>query len=99
MNYLEDTYQFKYGELIQAMAKATNALGSSEYSSVNNVGVIALTRPAFMFEPYEGPLTVKDAIHLLWEPIVQPHHTGGVPILSYHIDWDQGSFVWTELRQ
>ncbi len=69
MNYLEDTYNFKYGDLIQAMAKARNVLGSNEYSSVNNEGAIAITRPAFMYPVTEGPQTVKDTIHLLWEPI------------------------------
>lgn len=79
------------------MAKARNLHGSNEYSSVNNVGAIALTRPAFMYPVTEGPLTVKDSIHLLWEPIYQEHHIGGVPILNYVIEWDQGGYTWVEL--
>lgn len=97
MNYLEDTYQFKYGELIQAMAKARNIRGSNEYSSVNNEGAIALTRPAFMYPVTEGSLTVKETIHLLWETITLPYHIGGAPILNYVIDWDQGGYTWVEL--
>ncbi len=97
MMYLQDNYLFKYGDLIQAMVKATNELGSNEYASVNNVGVIALTRPTFAYPVTEGPLTKKTTIHLLWQPIYQNIHTGGVPILNYTILWDQGGYTWLEL--
>ncbi len=50
-----------------------------------------------MYPVTEGPLTVKDSIHLLWEPIYQEHHIGGVPILNYVIEWDQGGYTWVEL--
>ncbi len=95
MSYLVSTYGFVYNELIQAIGKSTNMHGSSEYSPVNVVGPIALTKPTFMFPVTEGSNTVKDSIELLWDPIVQLHHTGGVPILSYIIDWDQGGSSWT----
>ncbi len=35
MNYLEDTYGFKYGDLLQAIARSRNLHGFSEYSSAN----------------------------------------------------------------
>jgi hypothetical protein len=79
------------------MVKARNIRGSNEYSSVNIEGAIALTRPAFMYPVTEGPLTVKESIHLLWETITLPHHIGGAPILNYVIDWDQGGYTWVEL--
>lgn len=71
MNYLEDTYAFKYGDMLQAIARSRNLHGFSEYSSSNTEGVIALTRPAFMYPVYEGINTVKDAVELLWHPIVK----------------------------
>jgi hypothetical protein len=70
MNYLEDTYGFVYGDLLQAIGRSRNIYGFSEYSSANIQGVIALTRPAFMYAVFEGINTVKDAIELLWHPIV-----------------------------
>ena len=70
MSYLVDSYGFKYGELIQAVARSVNLHGTSEYSAVNLVGPIALTRPTFMNPVYEGSNTVKDSIELLWDPIV-----------------------------
>lgn len=79
------------------MVKARNIRGSNEYSSVNIEGAIALTRPAFMYPVTEGPLTMKESIHLLWETITLPHHIGGAPILKYVIDWDQGGYTWVEL--
>lgn len=69
MQHLGDTYNFYYGEMFQAIARTTNAIGTSEYSSVNTVGAIALTKPAFMYPVYEGANTVKDSIELLWDPI------------------------------
>lgn len=69
MSYLRDTYNFVYGDLIQAIARSTNIHGTSEYSSVNTDGAIAYTQPTYMYPVYEGPNTVKDAIELLWDPI------------------------------
>ena len=88
MSYLVENYGFKYGELIQFIARTVNLHGTSEYSPVNVIGPIALTKPTFMYPVYEGSNTIKDSIELLWDPIVQPHHTGGVPILRYIIEWD-----------
>ncbi len=50
-----------------------------------------------MFPVYEGINTIKDAIELLWHPIIINEHTGGVPILKYHIEYDQGGYSWTPL--
>ncbi len=70
MLYLVNTYGFNYGDLIQFIASSTNAIGTSEYSSVNTQGAIALTIPTFAYPPTEGPLTNATSINLLWDPIV-----------------------------
>ena len=83
-----NTYHFVYGQLIQAIGKSTNMLGSSEFSSVSTVSVIALTTPAFCYPPTEGLGTNKNTIELDWYSITQAYQTGGVPIIQYHIYYD-----------
>ena len=41
-----------------------------------------------MYPAYEGINTIKDAIELLWHPIVNNEQTGGSVVFKYYIDYD-----------
>jgi len=97
MSYLVNTYGFVYGDLFQFIGRATNALGTADYSAVNTAGPIAFTVPTFAYPVTEGSNTDATSIDLLWTLITQPFHTGGVQVTSYDIWWDQGGSTWTEL--
>jgi len=49
------------------------------------------TVPKFMNPPQRDPATNDKQIMLFWTHITSEEHTGGSAILSYGLEWDNGS--------
>lgn len=78
---------------------ATNRVGSSEFSAVNTDGALIETAPLAPQSVRRGALTTNVNIKVEWDEITLPSETGGSPITSYQIDYDNNSRenVWVEL--
>ena len=44
-----------------------------------------------MNAPYRGVLTGPDQIDVYWDPLTTASGTGSSPILSYHLQYDNGT--------
>ena len=51
-----------------------------------------------MYAPEEGSSTSSTQIEVTWQAITSNAHTGGGSIISYQLDWDQGTSSWTDLQ-
>ena len=97
MTYLVSTYGMTYGQTLQGIVRAFNVYGPGEYSATNVVGAPIFTKPTFMNAPYEGASTTETDLEMVWDALTLPTLTGGSPITSYLVEWDQGTGTWTSL--
>jgi hypothetical protein len=75
---------------VVAKATATNSFGTSQESEVNQSGALIETLPHKPANaPTRGVLTYETQIQLEYHPLVD-EETGGSPILSYVVLWDEG---------
>eukprot|EP00347_Sterkiella_histriomuscorum_P011727 403371340 len=94
--YLNEQYDFVYGDILQGIARAHNIYGWSEYSRINSIGGLILTRPAQMDAPTLGFNTDKDTLEVTWNEMTLDYQTGGSEILSYNLEKYNGTH-WIEI--
>jgi hypothetical protein len=85
--------------LVQAKVRTENAVGFSEYSQENNVGVTVQVEPSQVQElslNYE--LSTNTQMVLQWSELTTTEEIGDSAILNYILKWNQGSAinVWQE---
>lgn len=84
----------KQGDPIVVKIAATNNLGTSDFLEVSGVEIqtVPLAPPAVQ----EGEQTNESQIHVVWSLITDEPGNGGAPILSYQLDWDNGTnqMIW-----
>jgi len=63
------------------------------------VGVLIETVPLAPTPVVQGPDTTEQHIEVNWSLITDAKETGGAEILSYKLDWDNGTnqMIWTTL--
>lgn len=48
-----------------------------------------------MAAPTTDPsITAVDKVHVAWVALSSTAATGGSPVTSYHVEWDQGTGTW-----
>lgn len=80
-----------------ARVAATNNIGTSDYIQVT--GVPVETAPSQPFGLVNGVGTTNSQIQVNWASLSSGLETGGSPIISYRLDWDNGTgmMIWTPL--
>jgi hypothetical protein len=94
---LIQVYNLKQGNYVEVRIASTNTIGTSNYTY--STGVYIQTVPLTPIAPTLGQNSSYQHIQIVWEPITNLTLTGGLPILSYKLDWDAGTnqVVWTTL--
>jgi hypothetical protein len=88
-------YLLNWGSGVYAQVKAINAYGSSVVSLAGN-GAIIITNPdapVSFIEDY--PQRSATILGLTW---TEGAFNGGVGVLDYQINYDQGTSTWTVLQ-
>lgn len=94
---LINVYNLQQGNNVEVRVSATNTIGTSNYTYA--VGVWIQTVPMVPVAPTLGQNSSYQHIQVVWQQITDITLTGGLPILSYRLDWDAGTnqAVWTTL--
>jgi hypothetical protein len=100
MDVLTSTpFNLEQGDVVIAKILAANIVGESQYSMENSLGgVIRIVPHTPVLAPYRGQQTAEDRAHVLIAPLLSIQ-TGGSPITSYYIQFDDLSngVDWLEL--
>lgn len=89
--FLAAPFSLSVGDEIVATVIATNAYGSSSISSDSSSGATVKKAPS---KPGSAPTLVsqtKDTINVSWSAFSSNSETGGSPILSYNLVYDEGT--------
>lgn len=93
--FLAAPYSLSEGDLIEVKVIATNDIGDSTESAVNTVGENVQTVPHTPTNaPSRNSATTTSSITVDYAAIAQ---NGGSTILSYSLEWDQGTDNWVSL--
>ena len=87
-------FNYSLGELILVRVTAVNEKGSSESPSPVSTGsATAKVVPAQMPSSSitRGESTSEYQVHVSWTSMVTDEETGGAPIISYNLQYDQGT--------
>ena len=102
--FTETNLSFRYslGETIGVRVTAVNEKGASATPSDTSAGdATAKTVPAQMASDtiVRGQETSEYQVHVQWSELATEVETGGSPITSYNLQWDQGTDggSWTDL--
>ena len=90
-------YSYLLDDLIVVRVSARNAMGWSNVSPLNTVGATAKTVPQAVSTPIRGIETRATKIQTNWTALTTAAETGSSTILSYHLQWDQGTNTWVDL--
>jgi hypothetical protein len=90
-------FNLAYDTLVRAKVLARNERGWSDASEPNAAGARVQVEPLAMGVTSRGPLTGPTQIDVYWSPLTIPADNGGSPILSYHLQYDNGTFATTWL--
>jgi len=83
-------FDLQQGDLVQAKVTATNNYGDSAISDANTAGALIETVPHIpTIAPTRGSNTGETQVEVIITPLTGLE-TGGSPITSYVILWDQG---------
>ena len=85
-------FTLPYQATVNVKVKAYNERGWSDYSALV-AGPAIQTEPLRMSAPIEGSLTNTKRVQITW---TAPNalNTGGSPVTSYNLYWDQGYGSW-----
>jgi hypothetical protein len=86
-----ETYGLTLGTLIRAKIRAHNIYGYGDFSGVNSYGEYIQTEPGQVAGLGIGAGTTESVIELVWSELTTSAETGGAGILSYSLEWDQGT--------
>ena len=89
-------FNLQQGDSVYAIVRAINVIGLGLYSEPNSVGVVIEDIPDQMAKPTRGVLTTESQLEIKWVELVGAA-TGGDPIDSYNVKWDQGTDTWADL--
>ena len=78
------------GDLVVEKVAASNSFGQGEFSEPNTSGSLIETVPHAITAPTRGSLTHELQVHIEFDSLVDAA-TGGSPILSYVVLWDEGN--------
>ncbi len=81
-------YSYTLGTLITVRVSATNGKGAGPTSAGNTSGATAKTVPARAAAPTRGVDTSPHQVNVLWSALVGDSDTGGLPIVSYQLEYD-----------
>jgi hypothetical protein len=92
-SFMQSPLNLVRGDLIVARITVKNAIGwTKEYSPDNTAGVLVQIRPS---KPHamtvDLPSTNTYQTIVFMQPLVSASETGGSPIVSYSLEWDNGS--------
>ncbi len=92
-------FGYTLNTLIKVRVSASNANGWGLPSIVNTVGAVGKTKPAALSPVTRGDETTEKQVQVLWSSQTTDAQTGGSPIVSYNLQWDEGTGndVWTDL--
>lgn len=90
-------FNYLYGDLVQIRISAQNTHGWSPVSSTNTLGETVRTKPVQMNTPTRGTSTTISQIQVNWVALTANADKGGSTILSYHLQWDQGTNTYVDL--
>jgi hypothetical protein len=89
-------FNLVYNTLVRAQVLARNERGWSIASEPNSDGARVQVEPLAMGVTSRGSLTGPTQIDVYWSPLVSPQN-GGSPVLSYHLQMDNGTRATTWL--
>ena len=93
--FIASPYSLVEDDLIEVIVIATNAIGDSDESDVNTVGILVQTAPQTPTSaPTRNSATTTSSITVDYAAVTQD---GGSTILSYSLEWDQGTNTWVSL--
>jgi hypothetical protein len=94
------TYNLAFEDLVQFRVTTYNANGWGLTSETNTEGALVRTVPRFMNPVVRDPVTNDQQMFIYWTGVSSNEDIGGSPILSYGLQWDNGSNeqVWTSLQ-
>lgn len=90
-------YGYAIADLPKAKAYATNANGDGGESTPNSSGDTIALIPQVAPTPSYSARTAT-TIDLTWDALTTNAQTGGLTILSYILEYDQGTSTWTTLQ-
>jgi hypothetical protein len=92
-----ETFGLLQNDLISVRIAATNTIGTSPY--LTEIGVAVQTVPEAPSAVAQGSQTTEEQIEVKWSLVTDEYESGGTPILSYRLDWDNGTnlMIWTTL--
>jgi len=94
-----ERFLLPYNKFISVKVQAFNLRGWGELSSVNINGVYTEVVPQKIAILNNAAETTETQLHVEWGPLTTQTEMGGATcsILSYNLEWDQGTGVWQEL--
>lgn len=94
-----ERFLLPYNKFISVKVQAFNLRGWGELSSVNINGVYTEVVPQKIAILNNAAETTETQLHVEWGPLTTQAEMGGATcsILSYNLEWDQGTGVWQEL--
>jgi hypothetical protein len=86
---LVDPFFLEQGDMIVVIGRAVNSAGAGDYSDPNETGIIMEMTPT---TPPDAPIMISQAETTITVqmPEINGVDTGGSPILSYNLVYDQG---------
>lgn len=84
-------FGYTLNQVIAVRVSAKNDNGWGLPSVANTVGAVARTLPSAMIPATRGDDTTESKIQVVWVTQTVDSETGGAPILSYNMQWDQGT--------
>jgi hypothetical protein len=92
-------FSLALGDEVRAEARAGNSLGFGAYSAASSGGGLIVAVPA---APSASPVRDEPActeteVTVNMPQVTGPTDTGGLPLLSYELEWDQGGGAFVAL--
>jgi hypothetical protein len=85
-------FSLTFNKFVIARVKSENQFGESDYSQTNIMGATIRTEPQQIKGLEYLPLESNDiTISLKWLPLVTQFEVGGETIITYNIQWDEGT--------
>jgi hypothetical protein len=85
-------------DTIVIRVSAENVKGRSDYNSATFMGTTATVKTIPEVMPSatitRGALTTEDLLQIEWTELITASETGDSPILSYSLEYDQGTNSW-----
>jgi len=97
MTHLRSSLSLTLGTEVVAKLRAHNERGWSSDSPLSSGGPTIETEPQQMSAPTQGSATSDSQIQVDWVALSSSPSNGGSTILSYHVQWDQGTSTWVDL--